>query len=670
LYIRSCLKMTLIIFVLSSFSVVANAADTLTGLGDLAGGSFSSNPYNVNSDGSVVVGESLSVNGNEAFRWTQASGMEGLGDLTGGSFYSIALGVNSDGSVIVGASSSLNGNEAFSWTQAGGMVGLGDLAGGAFYSFATAVNLDGSIIVGLGISASGGEAFRWTQAAGMVGLGDLAGGSFSSNPSAVNSDGSVIVGSSDGANGTEAFRWTQGGGMIGIGDLAGGGFYSNAKGVSSVGSVIVGQSYSTSGAEAFRWTQAGGMVGLGDLAGGGFNSIANAVNSDGSVIVGQGFSITGGEAFRWTQADGMIRIEDWLANAGVNTSGFSILTSASGVSADGSIVVGTGTSVNGTEAFLARVSSIGSGILDSVSTNKSAAETQNILGLGGISTSIVLNGAHHRPLIMDKNIIKKDGNKKACMWVTGDVGYLGSGRNGYITNEEVGLCTDTLDNQVRIGAGLGLSQSGQDMSFEGEQSLNGQYGLIEANYKPKGTDIIFSLTGVYGGFDAEIDRGYLNAGSNDISQGETDVKMASLRASAYWEEAVEIKTFKISPKFSYTASRIEKDGYTETGGGFPIRFDNQTTTTHEIRVGVDAKKELSTKTDIRLMLEGIHKPKSDKDVTSGDVIGLYSFDFKNESKAETWVRAGLDLDHRLESGITIGASLFRSSSGDVDPDIS
>lgn len=58
----------------------------------------------------------------------------GLGDLPGGAVFSTSVDVSGDGSVVVGNSSSANGTEAFRWTQAGGMVGLGDLAGGAFFS--------------------------------------------------------------------------------------------------------------------------------------------------------------------------------------------------------------------------------------------------------------------------------------------------------------------------------------------------------------------------------------------------------------------------------------------------------------------------------------------------------------------------------------------------------
>lgn len=652
---------------LSFFALMsASHANELTGLGDLTGGPFASYGYAISADGTVVIGESRNAISYEAFRWTQAGGMVGLGDLPGGVFSSLAKATNLDGSVIVGSGTSASGYEAFRWTQGGGMVGLGDLAGGSFNSFSNGVSADGAVVVGGGESASGTEAFRWTQGGGMVGLGDLAGGSFYSSAYGVSADGAVVIGQGESASGNEAFRWTQGGGMVGLGDLAGGAFYSSAIAISADGAVIVGQGTSASGLEAFRWTQAGGMVGLGDLAGGSFSSIAKAVSSDGSVIVGKGSSATGNTAFRWTQAGGMESVAAWLINAGVNISAFTSLSEANGVSSDGTIVVGSGTSSNGAEAFIARVSSIGSGIIDTPSTNKSAAETENSINLTKSAVSIVMNGAHHRPLILDANI----ENRKSCAWATTDAGYLGSGRNGYIVNEEVGLCADTLGKQVRIGAGLGLSQSRQGASFDGEQKLNGQYGVVEVNYRPDETNIILSLTGVYGAFDADMDRGYLNAGTNDLSQGKTDIQTASLRAAAYWEDAAEIQTLKLSPKISFTSSRSERDGYTEVGGGFPIQFADQVTNTHEIRAGVVAKKEISSQTEMRFMLEGVHKFKASGDGIGGEVIGLYSFNFANSKKAETWGRIGVDVDHRFDSGITAGASLFGASSGDVDPDIS
>jgi len=98
------------------------------------------------------------------------------------------------------------------------------------------------------------------------------------------------------------------------------------------------------GTEAWRWTAAGGMVGLGDLTGGKFYSWATGVSANGSVVVGQGSSTADGEAFRWTASGGMVGLGD--------LPGGSFSSIAFGLSADGSVVVGQGSSALGDEAFI------------------------------------------------------------------------------------------------------------------------------------------------------------------------------------------------------------------------------------------------------------------------------------------------------------------------------
>lgn len=75
------------------------------------------------------------------------------------------------------------------------------------------------------------------------------------------------------------------------------------------------------------------MVGMGDLPDGIFHSGAYGVSADGLVIVGKGTSDSGQEAFRW-EAGQMIGLGDLPEGA------FS--SAAFGVSGDGSIIVGTG----------------------------------------------------------------------------------------------------------------------------------------------------------------------------------------------------------------------------------------------------------------------------------------------------------------------------------------
>jgi probable HAF family extracellular repeat protein len=78
------------------------------------------------------------------------------------------------------------------------------------------------------------------------------------------------------------------------------------------------------------------FIPLGDLEGGGFGSSASGVSSDGSVVVGRANNSTDSEAYRWTAETGMVLL-DWIPGGWYRE--------VTAVSADGSAVVGKGRSV-------------------------------------------------------------------------------------------------------------------------------------------------------------------------------------------------------------------------------------------------------------------------------------------------------------------------------------
>ncbi len=92
--------------------------------------------------------------------------------------------------------------------------------------------------------------------------------------------------------------------------------------------------------EAFRWTESDGLDGIG----GGFSSDANGLSADGSVVVGTSYSGSDSTAYRWTSQTGIVP----LGNLGGNPNSQEI---ANGVSADGTIVVGQSGSPSGPQAF-------------------------------------------------------------------------------------------------------------------------------------------------------------------------------------------------------------------------------------------------------------------------------------------------------------------------------
>lgn len=319
-------------------SVRLDGTASFTGLGFLPDRD-ESYARGVSANGRVVVGES----DDEAFRWEDGE-MIGLGFLDGMT-RSRAHATNAMGSVVVGRSWS--SDTGFRWTAVEGMTGLEPLPGHS-RTTATAVSYDGSIIAGDGNpvpSVPGLQAYRWVDGIPM-GLGVPPGAGFT-RATGVSADGSVVVGRISGSI-IEAFRWEDGI-MVGLGVLPGT-TESRARGVSADGTVVVGRS----GSHAFRW-DAEGMTRLLGLQPED-SADAEAVNADGTVIVGKSSNL-GNSAFIWTNGAGR-RIQDLLVNDyGLDLTGWT-LVNATGVSADGRTIVGTGNNPDSrAEAWIARLPS-------------------------------------------------------------------------------------------------------------------------------------------------------------------------------------------------------------------------------------------------------------------------------------------------------------------------
>lgn len=175
------------------------------------------------------------------------------------------------------------------------------------------------------------------HAQSFMGLGFLPGFAGDSTSDAISADGTTVVGTCVSATNSanrEPFRWTQATGMVALPK----GTFSQAFGVSANGSVIAGAI-----GKAARWTQSSGWVALGNLSGGATIS-AQGISGDGSVLVGLGTSTPGTQAFRWTQATGTVGLGD--------LPGGSFYSIAQAVSGDGTTIVGYSDSGGtGSEAF-------------------------------------------------------------------------------------------------------------------------------------------------------------------------------------------------------------------------------------------------------------------------------------------------------------------------------
>jgi probable HAF family extracellular repeat protein len=259
-----------------------------------------------------------------------------LGQLPGGNA-SFAFDTSTGGGVIVGWGDSATGDQAFRWTQATGMQGMSPLIGNG-PSKATSVSNDGAVIAGY---IGGGDGFRWSLTDGVKIL-----------PGAVvegmNASGSVLVGSNANA---QAYHWQND--VMTLIPFLPGGFSGIAHAVSDNGIVVVGNGSSNNNANgnnAFRWTKATGISSLGDLPGGNFDSVAWAVSGTGQFIVGSSETATGPAAFIWDANHGMRELRKVLLNDYQVDPGLWTLESAVGISADGNTILGYGLDPTGRTA--------------------------------------------------------------------------------------------------------------------------------------------------------------------------------------------------------------------------------------------------------------------------------------------------------------------------------
>lgn len=328
------------------------AGPSVEGLGFLEGFK-SSYATGISDDGRAVSVTALSIAGIfEVGKWSRDTGsIGGLGTVFGE--IAASGGISGDGSVVVGYDDGVL-RRATLW-DAGGPQTLGTLPGG-INSVAYGVSRDGKAVVGYSDNGTQVRAMRWTAATGMQDLG-IAPGATGSEARGANGDGSVVVGVSLGPT-AQAFRWTQSGGMQTLGLLPGTD-YSIAYAVTPDGKTVVGASSIEAPlvGPAFRWTEDGGMQSLGTFEGGSGGSIARSVSADGRTIVGQSYSsvVRDEVAFVWTPEAGMKPLFQLLTEMGIDFTGWR-LRDATGVSADGLTITGTGYDALGkTQAWIVTI---------------------------------------------------------------------------------------------------------------------------------------------------------------------------------------------------------------------------------------------------------------------------------------------------------------------------
>ncbi len=626
-------------------------------------------------DGSVVIGNTSPLDGgvsSHAMVWTEPTGFTTLDGISRGVLFQLdTQGISGDGSVLTGSAnssifeSSTTGNRAYRWTQAGGFQDLGSL--GSNNSSGLGISADGNVIVGASFDVGGRlRAMRWTASDGMVSLGEMDSDEVSASAYATSGDGALAVGISSGFNSptySRAFSWTEHTGMVALDTLEGGS--SNAFDVSYDGRVIGGSSQLGGHQVAVRWVD-GVVSALGQTDRG---SIAYAVSGNGKVAVGDIADPGIPSGFRWDEASGLVSIEQWLRSSGATILDGSTYT-ARATNCDGSVVVG-GTFPSGagpfprSDLYIARGNGTGSStcsystdtaggdggtggdgstggvgliMVSDLQTSLADAASANNALVGGLG--LLLNGAGSRPLD------RRTPVGKSIIWVGGDLGRTDrDSQDENVALGEIGYGHNF--GAFQLNGALGVTGSSEKTLLGGQTDVLSAYAKLEALHKFHSTEnggiwVQVSATGLLG--KADISRNYLtNGGVVDSSDGHTDVYGIGVRARLQWEDLLPYT----SPYGEFAHVSACLDGYTETGGSFPARFNTQCQHSNELRVGVDGKVPVNDTISVTGTVEAVHRLEDGGSGASGQVIGLGSFDFDSGSPKQNWLRAGLGVETRL-----------------------
>lgn len=399
------------------------------------------------------------------------------------------------------------------------------------------------------------------------------------------------------------------------------------------------------------------------------NGSAVSVNFDGSVIGGfrenfLSFPIATGDQLDVKEIDGfsssiaVINIDGetqnfatFLADSGVEEAESTNFTNVIGINDDAStfaVIINNDELAIATEGLGAV--EVNEQLITDIAASGSATER------AGLAQKLTLEGAHHRTL-MDAAL----NTTGVYTWATGDLASYEETNSEQATGE-VGASNDFGIKNFRAGLAVGYTDLEQDLSFGGSAELSGPYILGELNYLLEQAPVTLSSLFYYGQFDSDLNRRYLNLGTIDSSNGNSDVDSFAIRLRADWN-AYQTEHFRLTPRVSYTWSRNEADGFTETGGGLPVSYDDYSDDQHEVRVGVDFDTIWTEKFSTRLIGEYIYTWDEESSFgVSSNGLSLTGQDIAGQDLSGGAVRGGIESTYLLTPNQNIRLAVFGSTS--------
>ncbi|MGE4422094.1 MAG: autotransporter domain-containing protein [Pseudodesulfovibrio sp.] len=460
-----------------------------------------------------------------------------------------------------------------------------------------------------------------------------------------------------------------------------------AEDISANGLVGVGHVDAGFGPTAAKWS-----LGANDLTVlPGAESGANAVNGDGTVIVGNTVS----QAAMWTGSGSsytLATLYDALTAKGVTIADSAYLVNATGVSDDGTLIVGT---TNTGQVFLAKMSGAAGGGDSGVITVGQLNQSLGVMGqvgpsvanMGQLSMSRLGSAAVGQGMRFSVTGTGSGGSPSAAGAETGlssgdampgrlDLWMIGSvGTNIELNGDDLGLHGGvglSWDNggEWRFGAGLFGDDRDLDTDNGGNQRIKALGSGAFVVYSPQGTGFQFRVSALWQPVDLKLRRGYANGTGSATSTGSTDAEVFGLSGRAQWTKAV-TESLALTPFAEYTWQNTHIDGYSESGGPFPASYSSRNETSNSIRTGLRTDFALFQNLGTWAWGAWNHRFEDTSSGLGGTAVGLGSFSYSGAKIDQDWADVGVGVTRQFSERLTTTASLSGALGCDDDsvPDL-
>nr|WP_321512767.1 autotransporter outer membrane beta-barrel domain-containing protein [uncultured Pseudodesulfovibrio sp.] len=406
------------------------------------------------------------------------------------------------------------------------------------------------------------------------------------------------------------------------------------------------------------------------------------INNSGSVVVGSTILQGSGysEAAYWTGSNASYtyhNLREVLEEKGVSLASSSTLYDVTSVSADGSIMVGTGMLPGGFKTYIANVS-LG-GIITPEQLNQSLGTMGQVgpavAGMGQLSMSRLGSAAGGQGVQFavsapgsasgggsgaERGMSSGDEMPgRLDLWMVGSVGT-----NIELNGDDLGLHGGVgltwERGEWRVGGGVFGDSRDLDTSYGGNQDIKAVGPGAFVAYSPEGTNLEFRVSGLWQTVSLDLKRGYANGAGSATSTGSTDADVFGLSGRVQWTRGMS-DVLALTPFAEYTWQNTHIDGYSESGGPFPASFDSRNETSNSLRAGLRADMALFEQFGTWAWAAWDHRFEDKSSGLGGSALGLGSFSYSGARVDQDWADVGVgtswDVTERLSANSSLGFAL-------------